>query len=141
MSLDLSSLIKAIDALDLLLKRLQDNDFIKSVDEITLNGLKAGVIQHFEFTYELCWKFIGRWIRMNKTPEDANHPRTRKELFRFAARYGLIDNPNSWYNYGDARNLTSHTYDEDTAETVYEMALPFLNDAKILLQRLVEYND
>jgi hypothetical protein len=57
------------------------------------------------------------------------------------ARFGLIDNPLSWFSYGDARNLASHTYDEDKTETVYETAIDFLEDAKDILKRLQEHND
>lgn len=55
--------------------------------------LRAGVIQNFEVAYEQCWKFIERWIRENRAPENADHPRSRKELFRMAARHGLISDP------------------------------------------------
>jgi len=39
-------------------------------------------------------------------------PRTRKELFRVAARDGLVRDPLIWFGFGDARNLTTHTYKE-----------------------------
>jgi nucleotidyltransferase substrate binding protein (TIGR01987 family) len=102
--------------------------------------LRAGVIQNFEFTFELCWKFIQRWIILNKTPEDAE-PFTRKDLFRMAARYGLVEDPLRWFEYGDARNLASHAYDEDKARQVFETAVRFLDDARNLLDRLEKSND
>lgn len=43
--------------------------------------------------YEQCWKFIQRWNSENQSPEDADIPRTRKELFRVAARLELISDP------------------------------------------------
>ena len=48
----------------------------KDMDSDLFETVKAGVIQHFEVAYELCWKFIQRWIKENRTPEDASHPRT-----------------------------------------------------------------
>ena len=68
MTLDLSSLETAINAMDALMQRLHDNKLLQSLDKVTIDGLKSGMIQHFEFTYELCWKFIQRWIKTNKTP-------------------------------------------------------------------------
>jgi len=62
--------------------------------------VRAGVIQNFEVAYEQCWKMIQRWIKENKTSEEAEHPRTRKDLFRMAARCGLIDDPLPWFAYG-----------------------------------------
>jgi len=140
-ALDLGSLRKSVEALQQVAKRSQDKSIVDSLDEITQTAIRAGVIQHFEFTYELCWKFIQRWIRTNKTPEDADHARTRKELFRMAARYGLIADPTPWFAYGEARNITSHTYDEETAEAVYETSLKFVADAKFLLEQLEKFND
>lgn len=141
MTLDLSSLEKAVIAMKQTLKLSENEDFMTAQDEITQNAIRAGVIQHFEFTYELCWKFIQRWIRENRTPEEADHPRTRKELFRMAARYGLVKDPLPWFSYGDARNITSHTYNEEDAVFVYETARKFLTDAEFLLEQLKEKND
>ncbi|MEW6239082.1 MAG: nucleotidyltransferase substrate binding protein [Candidatus Omnitrophota bacterium] len=141
MALDLSSLKNAVASMEQTLERSEDETLMETLDEITQNAIRAGAIQNFEFTFELCWKFIQRWIRLNKTPEDADHPRTRKELFRLAARYGLIDDPVAWFRYGDARNITSHTYDEDTAALVYETARSFIRDAADLLQKLEHHND
>ena len=82
-----------------------------------------------------------RWLRHNVIPEDAVYPRTRKDLFRLAAKHRLIDSPDSWFLYGDARNLTSHTYDERKASEVYEAACQFIEDAKYLLNQLQTSND
>ena len=43
--------------------------------------------------------------------------------------------------YHDARNETAHTYDEATAEDVFETAQKFLADARELLQALEARND
>jgi nucleotidyltransferase substrate binding protein (TIGR01987 family) len=141
MKLDLSSLQKAIESLEKTINVAENKTLIAGLDSDTKDTIRAGVIQNFEFTYELCWKFIKRWLSGNASVEDAENPRSRKELFRLAARFGLIDNLLSWFSYGDARNLTSHTYDENKAETVYETAVDFLEDAKELLKRLQEHND
>ncbi|MHB8765813.1 MAG: HI0074 family nucleotidyltransferase substrate-binding subunit [Deferrisomatales bacterium] len=141
MPLDLSSLRKAVEALDATLDRCQDDALLAGLDAVTRNALRAGAIQHFEFTFELCWKFVQRWLRENGAPEDADHPRTRKELFRLAARRGLVADPLPWFAYGDARNLTAHTYNEDQAAAVYETTRQFAIDARSLLQRLEAAND
>jgi nucleotidyltransferase substrate binding protein (TIGR01987 family) len=103
--------------------------------------LRAGVIQQFEVAYEQCWKLLQRWIRENIDPEQADHPRTRKDLFRLAAQHQLIDDPMPWFTFGDARNLTSHTYDEATAQHVFAIAHDFLPHAQILLVRLHHANN
>jgi nucleotidyltransferase substrate binding protein (TIGR01987 family) len=141
MKLDLSSLHKAIGSLERTLKVAENKALDAELDNDAKDAIRAGVIQNFEFTYELCWKFMRRWLRENADVEEAEYPRTRKELFRLAARFGLIKEPLSWFSYSDARNLTSHTYDEDKAESVYETAVGFIEDAKYLLDILQERND
>ena len=141
MALDLSSLRKAVTALGQTLERCEDDALLARLDEVTRNALRAGAIQHFEFTFELCWKFIQRWLRANLSPEEAEFPRTRKELFRVAARHGLVADPLPWFEYAEARNLTSHTYDDDQAARVYEIAGRFFADARGLLGQLDARND
>ncbi|MBI1390963.1 MAG: nucleotidyltransferase [bacterium] len=141
MLLDLSSLRKAVQALKQLAERTVNEVELGALDETILIGLQAGVIQHFEFTYELSWKFMQRWIRLNVSPEDADNPRSRKDLFRHAARLGLIEDPARWFSYAEARNLTSHTYDDHAAESVYETAIKFVRDAESLVNELERRND
>jgi nucleotidyltransferase substrate binding protein (TIGR01987 family) len=139
MSLELDSLVKAINVLKRSL--LVTDAHMNTVNADLRDTLKAGVIQNFEVAYEQCWKFIQRWIRENQTPEDANDPRTRKELFRIAARAGLISDPSPWFQFGEVRNLTAHTYDASQVALAYEAARSFLGHAEELLKRLEEKND
>jgi nucleotidyltransferase substrate binding protein (TIGR01987 family) len=103
--------------------------------------VRAGVIQNFEVAYEASWKIIQRWLRENATPTDADSPRTRKDLFRLAAKTGLLADPLPWFEFGEARNLTSHTYDESHAQGSLRAARAFLPHAQDLLHRLEERND
>jgi len=139
MPLQLDSLEKAINALDRSLHAAKEE--AAELSPALQETIRAGVIQNFEVAYELCWKFIQRWIRENRSPEEADHPRTRKELFRLAARIGLVPDPLPWFEYGDARNLTSHTYNLEHAETIYQLAFRFAGDARELLRRLQKRND
>ena len=81
--------------------------------------IRAGIIKNFEVAYGQSWKFIQRWLRENVAYEETELLRTRKELFRTARQYGLIDDPEVWFEYGDARNMTSHTCDEEKAVFVF----------------------
>ena len=135
MKLGLSSLHKAIDSLERTLKVAKNKALAAELDNDAKDAIRAGVIQNFECTCELCWKFMRRWLKENADVEEAEYPRTRKEPFRLAARFGLIKEPLSWFSYSDARNLTWHTYDEDKAESVYETAVGFMEDAWHLWDR------
>ncbi len=113
---------------------------MKSLSIDLQEAVKAGVIQNFEFTYELSWKFIKRWLEKNygSTYVDGI---TRRELFRLAAETQLIESVDEWMLYHQARNQTSHTYDETVAAEVYKVSLNFLTVAEKLLQRLQAKND
>jgi nucleotidyltransferase substrate binding protein (TIGR01987 family) len=137
MALDLTSLQKAVESLERALHVARAEDMGRDTRET----VRAGTIKNFEVAYEYCWKYIQRWLRLNVAAEQAEFPRTRKELFRLAAQYGLIKDPVPWYSYGDARNLSSHTYNEEMAGEVFETAVKFAEDARYLLERLREHND
>jgi len=139
-ALELSSLQKAASALAGVLAKSDDREFMSHLDEVTRNAIKSGAIQHFEFTYELCWKFIKRWLEANVSATAIDGV-TRRELFRLAAESRLIDNVEQWMRYHEARNLTSHTYQPEIADRVYNTAHDFAPDAARLLAALEARND
>ncbi|GHS93226.1 nucleotidyltransferase [Planctomycetales bacterium] len=132
-TLDLTNLKNAVAALERAVKvYFSDEVFRADVDE----SLRGGVIQAFEFTYELCWKFMKRWLETNTTPAVVEVMFTKKELFRKSAELNLITDPVAWFGFSAARNKTSHTYDGDTADNVAAVAKEFLTYAKDFLSRL-----
>ncbi|HAH31544.1 MAG TPA: nucleotidyltransferase [Elusimicrobia bacterium] len=135
MPLDLSNFKKAVDSLDRALK-VATGRINAGQEEV----IRAGVIQNFEFTYELCWKFIKRWLELNAGGANVDGC-TRKELFRLAAESRLITEVENWFKYHSARNETAHTYDPAKASEIYALAAPFAADARKLLQVLEQRND
>lgn len=59
-----------------------------------------------------------------------------KNTIREAARMALVANAERWIGYINARNETSHTYDSDRADAVFERIPAFLPDARDLLKKL-----
>lgn len=139
MALDLSSLQKAVMSLERALN-VAASDRLKEMTADQQEVIRAGVIQNFEFTYELCWKFMKRWLETNLSPMIADGV-TRRELFRLAVENRLIDDVEQWMIYHDARNQTAHIYDLEIAQEVYETARGFVRDARKLLQALESRND
>lgn len=78
---------------------------------------RAAVIQSFEFCFELAWKYVKSLVE-----EEGGMVASPKAAFREAAKRDLIDNPEDWFDFLNARNLTTHTYVEAVAERVYEIA-------------------
>lgn len=93
-------------------------------------------IQRFEYSFELSWKILKRYISENASLRE----NSIKGVFREAGTLGLIENVESWFGYLQARNLTSHTYNEETADATYVAAESFLQDAEKLLKKLQSLN-
>jgi nucleotidyltransferase substrate binding protein (TIGR01987 family) len=89
-------------------------------------------IQRFEYTYELSWKTLKRYLAEETGVKEYNV----KNLYREAGRQNLIDDVEAWFEYHVARNLTSHTYNEITALETYDTAKKFVMDADKLLHNL-----
>ena len=97
-----------------------------------LETVRAGLIQHFEFSYELCWKFMERYLHY----AGIDVPVYRKDLFRKCISAGIISNFDTWVEFQDGRNETSHTYDEGSAEEVFQIAKKFYQEFGLLLDNL-----
>jgi nucleotidyltransferase substrate binding protein (TIGR01987 family) len=138
--LDLSSLKSALDSLANAVSVAEDRTYMDEAPLKVREVIEAGVIQNFTITYELCYKFMVRWITLNISPQEAA-PRTKREIFRTAARYGLIRDPKRWFAYTDPGNETSHTYDRQKAEKVLFVAREFLEDARSFYHDLEKLND
>jgi nucleotidyltransferase substrate binding protein (TIGR01987 family) len=92
---------------------------------------QAGVIQAFEYTFELAWKTMKKILEENGMKEV--YPR---DVFRAAAAGGLINDPEAWFDYLEKRNITSHTYDEDKAELVLSICENFAFSVKAFLKNI-----
>ncbi|HTZ18471.1 MAG TPA: nucleotidyltransferase substrate binding protein [Dissulfurispiraceae bacterium] len=101
--------------------------------------LRDAVIQRFEYSMDLSWKFIQRALKHAAIPE--SNIRTKRDLFREAARLGLLADPLIWFGYYEARNETSHTYAREVAERVSAAAQRFLPQAQALLEALRTFAD
>ena len=138
--LDLSPLQSAIGALARALSVTHDPQRWPRFDAETQEALKAGVIQNFEVAYEQSWKMMRRWLAVSTISGDVDGVPMR-QLYRMAAKAGLIDDIEVWMDFHKARNLTSHTYNRVTAQAVFDMAPVFATGAQQLLSKLEQRND
>lgn len=90
--------------------------------------VRDAAIQRFEFCIELGWKVLKKVMG---SPSVAP-----KAIVREAAQQGLIDDPKAWIRYIDARNKTSHTYNEAVAQEVFDTLKLFMPDLETLLERI-----
>ena len=101
--------------------------------------LRSGLIQTFEYTYELSHKMIYRYLLETEPSPDATAKLTFEGLIRRADELGLVASPvATWKDFRQARTDTSHTYNEDKAVSVMARIRPFADEAAFLLKRLQE---
>ena len=92
---------------------------------------KEGLIQRFEYTFELAWKTL-QDLLFHKGYQDIKGP---NPVLMQALMDGYIKGENKWRNMKNARDLTSHAYDEDKAnesvtkivEEFYDLLLELKN--------------
>lgn len=95
---------------------------------------RDATIKRFEFCFELSWKLMQAILQENGI--EAYGP---KGSIREAAKLGLINNPKTWLDFLKARNLTTHTYEEDIAKKVYKKAKSFSQVSETLLKEAEKF--
>ncbi len=95
------------------------NEAVKRLDE----GIKKvkdqldrdGVIQRFEFTFELLWKTLRLFLL-----DEGINTNSPKEVLKETFRFGLIKDEKLFLDMLDDRNQTSHIYSEDVSKKIFE---------------------
>lgn len=121
----LQRLNKAVHVIERQLSN-QTND----VDDL----LKEGLIQRFEYTFELAWKVMKDYAEYQGIA-DIKGPR---DAIREANKMNLIRNPESWMDMLQSRNLISHTYDEETSENIYNGIIRLYEGMLNAFEKLME---
>jgi nucleotidyltransferase substrate binding protein (TIGR01987 family) len=86
---------------------------------------KEGVVQRFEYTFELAWKTLKDYLEASGL---VISPVTPRQVIKEAFAAKVIVDGTVWIKMLDNRNLLSHTYDglvfEETAKAIAEIYLP-----------------
>jgi nucleotidyltransferase substrate binding protein (TIGR01987 family) len=139
-TLDLSALHRALASLEDSLEVVSDSAWFNEQSPKVQNTLIAGVIQNFEFVYEVGFKMLKRQIELEAASPDEVDQGSFRDVLRLAAEKGLIQDVEAWFGYRKMRNITAHTYDHEKAQQVYEGTVLFINDARALLASLEARN-
>lgn len=73
---------------------------------------QQGLIQGFEFTHELAWNVLKDYLEESGISGIIGSKGATREAFK----NGLIHDGEAWMEMIKSRNLSSHTYNQDTAE-------------------------
>jgi nucleotidyltransferase substrate binding protein (TIGR01987 family) len=98
------------------------NHFTKALGQLKkfirkgkLNELEEqGLIQAFEYTYELAWNTLKDYLEEQGETEIHGS----RDALRLAFQRGLIEEGETWMNMVRSRTLTSHTYNEEIAKQI-----------------------
>ena len=133
--LDYSALAKAIHQLEKSL-HYAHSDLARS-DVDLFEQFRNSVIQCFEFTYELSHKMLKRYLEVTAASRDDLDAASFQHIIRLGNEKGLLRSDwTIWKNYRQARNDSSHTYNQQKAQAVYLIAADFLVEAQFLYHQL-----
>lgn len=90
-------------------KLTQAIELLDGLDDLS----KEGLIQRFEYTFELAWKTLKDYLESKG--ENVKFPR---DVIKKAFQAEIINNGELWLEMLEKRNLLSHIYDENTFNTV-----------------------
>ena len=103
-----------------------------SLEDINYSIYRSACVKEFEIILEQCGKLLRKKLRdyfhSNKAADKLNF----KDVFRYAAKHGLISlkDCEQWMKYRDNRNDTAHDYGKGFAEQTLELIPDFILSAK-----------
>ena len=128
MQLDFSSFVKAVGLLDEGLERYNRDP--------SDSQIRDGLIQRFEFAYDLAHKMLRRQLESVSANPDQVDRLSFADLIRTVTEQGLIGSDwTTWRLWREMRSATTHTYDEDKALQVVAGIPGFLAEAHDLAER------
>jgi nucleotidyltransferase substrate binding protein (TIGR01987 family) len=99
--------------------------------------LRDGLIQRFEFTYELSHKMLRRYLRENSASPDEVVRMPFADLIRAGSAQGLLcADWAGWRRFREMRARTSHVYDAGAALAVVAAIPEFLQEVEHLCSEL-----
>ena len=116
-----SNYLKAVAKLSQSVKYIQKNFNTAAPlkDEILDEMIKEGLIQRFEYTHELAWNVMKDYAEYQGNSSIGGSRDTSREAFQLK----LITNGHIWMDMITSRNKTSHTYNEETANEIFDKIL------------------
>ena len=118
------------------IQRLEEG-LLRYLSNTTDTLVRDGLIQRFEFTYELGHKVIKHYLEFASANPDQYDRMKFQDLIRTANEYGLLLGEwVDWRGFREMRGKTSHTYEEDISLEVVESIPRFIEEAVYLRDRL-----
>ncbi len=140
MNLDITFLQRCIETLESALDKLQKH---REEKDVVYDIYRAACVKEFELILEQSGKLLRKrlvdFYDSNLQVDRLNF----KDVFRYAAKHGLIDfeSVERWFLYRETLNNTTHNYGVKFAEATLELLPAFIADAKELAKKIAVEDD
>ena len=127
--LDISSLVNAASRLE--------EGFSRYQHDVSDDQIRDGLIQRFEFTYDLSHKMLKRYLELVSATPSQFDAMSFQDIIRTANEQGLLkgDWP-AWRRFREMRGKTSHAYDINVALEVVKEIPVFISEVVFLHEEL-----
>ena len=110
--------------------KLKEGTQKENPDDLEIDG----VLQRFEFTFELAWKTLKDYMEYQGFSNRIGSPR---EIIQQAFKHGIIEDGETWIKMMLSRNALSHLYDENTSRKIYkEIKKQYIELLEALIEKL-----
>ena len=129
--LDISKFRACIDSL-----KTCSSDYKSFTDEHIKDYIEDACVKRFEYTVETAWKIMKKYLKLEYGKSDKEL--TMNNIFRLMEGYGFIQSWETWRNYYDRRNDTSHEYNQDKAKEILNNIDDLVKDCEYLYTNLAK---
>ena len=139
MALNTDFLVRCINTLESAFEQLQQ----RGPDDDFYDIFRAASVKEFEIILEQSGNLLKKRLRPFFASNRQVDPLPFKEIFRHAAKHGLIslEACERWCLYRDNRNDTAHDYGAGFAETTLTLLPGFIDNARELARVIAEDAD
>ena len=118
---------------------VEGNDrYLKDIND---TQIRDGLIQRYEFTYEITHKILKRHLELKSPNPEVFDAMAFSDLIRTGNEQSLLKNDwTKWKIFREMLSKSSHTYDEQIAKEVVSIIPDFIDEAKFLLTQLENKN-
>ncbi len=131
------ALKKLSEAISYIKKDINDKEIdmeVAGTEEVLEEIIKEGLIQRFEYTYEMAWNVMKDYALYQGDSEISGS----RDAIRYAFSSNLIVDGDLWMDMIKSRIKTSHTYNEETANEIFHKIVNEYYDAFLEFQKVME---
>lgn len=131
-----SNYVKALHKLDEAVLYVGKNSISENTTFVLDEIIKEGLIQRFEYTHELAWNVMKDYANYQGNSAIGGSRDATREAFKLQ----LFTDGHIWMDMIKSRNETSHAYNQELANEIYEKILnqyhpAFLEFKSIMLKK------